>query len=353
MRQYFRGRGKVKLPRVHRVESKGTVYKYHRVTRAELPNDVLEDHATFVAAWAAEEARGRATTGKAAPGSIAAACDAYLASGAYKGLSDSYRPVIRRHVEAIKRQGGNALLSDLRYYHVNQDLDPLSPAVARSRRKAWRKLGAFWEARGLIPEDVTAAAKSKPMPKTDGHKEWTHADVEAFRAHWGMDTPQRLALELLQWTAARCTDAVRLGPGMIDRDGLLVFTQVKTKVEASVPWFAPALGLDDDRADLLALTAHPRHMVYLVTVHGKPRSHKALSQWFSQAATEAGLPDLTAHGLRKYRLNRLAEHGASVLQMQAWAGHLSLSEIEHYTRKAERRAALLGAQKVRGFKTHV
>lgn len=349
MRQYVRGRGQVRLPRVHRVESKGVVYKYHRVTRAELPNDVSEDHPSFVAAWSAEEAKGRVPTSKAAPGSVAAACDAYLASGAYKGLSDSYRQVIRRHVEAIKAQGGNAKLSDLRHYHVNQDLDPLSPAVARSRLKAWRKLGAFWEARGMTPEDVTAAARAKPMPKTDGHKEWTHSDVEAFRAHWGIETPQRLALEMFQWTAARCIDAVRLGPGMIDRDGLLVFTQVKTKVEASVPWFSPALGMEDDRATLLDLTTSPRHMVYLVTAYGKPRSHKAVSQWFSQAATDAGLPDLTAHGLRKYRLNRLAENGASVLQMQAWAGHLSLSEIEHYTRKAERRTALLGTKKVRGI----
>lgn len=338
-----RGVEKVSLPHVHRVRKSGRVHKYHRVTRAPLPGGIPEDHPDFVAAWAAEEARGYKARPRSTAGTVAAGCEAFMASRAFRDLSDGYRPVIRRHVEAIRTIGEKAKLADLRARHIVTDLDPLSPSVARSRLKAWRKLCAFWVARGMMPEDPSSAVKGKIAPKTEGFKEWTHADLETFRAHWPIGTPQRLAVELLQWTGARISDAVRIGPGMV-RGGLLEFRQQKTGGEVFVPWTVPAAGLDADRTDLLALTAGTRHMVYLTTVHGKPRSRKAFGQWFSNSAKAAGLPGLTAHGLRKYRMNRLAEHGASVHQMQTWVGHTTLSEVEHYTRRASRRTAFQGAE---------
>ncbi|WP_245231135.1 tyrosine-type recombinase/integrase [Parasedimentitalea huanghaiensis] len=85
-------------------------------------------------------------------------------------------------------------------------------------------------------------------------------------------------------------------------------------------------------------------MVFLTTAHGKPRSHRSFSQWFSKACSDADLMRFSAHGLRKYRMNELSENGASVLQMQAWVGHATLDEIEQYTRKAQRRTAFLGTE---------
>ena len=127
------------------------------------------------------------------------------------------------------------MLCDLRPHHIEQDIEPLTPAVSRSRMKAWRKLCAFWRAKGVTQNDLSAGLKSKPVPRTEGHKEWSQADVDRFRAHWPIGTPQRLAMELLQWTGARISDAVKLGPGMVQPDGVLRFAQTKTKSEASVP----------------------------------------------------------------------------------------------------------------------
>lgn len=337
---------RVKLPRVHRVTRRGKVYKYHRVTRNELPNDVPEDHPRFIAAWTAEEAgKPRATT-RAKPGTFAAGCAEYLASRSYRDLSDSYRPVIRRHVEAIGKQGGAAKMSDLRPRHIEADMEPLSPAVARSRLKAWRKLCPFWRGKGYIATDVSRDVRGKKMPRTDGHKEWAAPDLAQFRTRWHVGTPQRLAGELLQWSGARCIDLVRLGPAMV-KNGDLHFTQRKTGGEVYIPWgYAPS-GLTADHAHLVAAldAIEARHMVYLTTVHGKPRSHKAVSSWFSQAASEAGLESLTAHGLRKYRMNALAEAGKTVLQMQSWVGHVTLAEVESYTRRANRRAAFAAERK--------
>lgn len=346
MRRIIRAE-RVKLPNVHRPIKNGVRYKYHRKTGAPLPKDVPEDHPSFIAAWTAEEAKKPMGRSRAADGTIGKGCEAYIASNEYKSLSESYRPVIRRHIEAIRTSGAAGKMSDLQTKHIDADLDALTPAVAKSRRKAWRKLVPFWKRKGWITEDVSMNSQSPKLPKSEGHIEWTVGDVEKFRNYWSNDTPQRQAFELLQWTGARASDAVRLGPGMIDIDGLLVFTQTKTKVKAFVPWFAPAQGMEGQRAALLSYPTP--HMVFLTTAFGKPRSVKAFSQWFSQAATDAKLPSLAAHGLRKYRMNQLAEHGCSVLQMQSWVGHMTLSEVEHYTRRVNRRRAFLGTEQVQNL----
>ncbi|ARO14454.1 Tyrosine recombinase [Ketogulonicigenium robustum] len=153
-------------------------------------------------------------------------------------------------------------------------------------------------------------------------------------------------MELLYWTGARMSDAVRISEGMVGRDGWLTFNQQKTGGEVSIPVMTPAPKFADptDQALLIdALNARPqRHVVIMVTEHGKPRSIKGASTWFSEAASTAGLVGKTAHGLRKARASSLAENGATTHQIGAWTGHESLAEIDHYSRKAERRRILMG-----------
>ncbi|MGZ9812311.1 tyrosine-type recombinase/integrase [Pseudoroseicyclus sp. H15] len=324
------------MPRVHRVRKGGKVFKYHRVSRAPLPNDIPEDHPDFVAAWQAEEGKRPPVTARAKPGTVHAGCTAYLASRDYLSLSDVYRPVIRRHVDAIARQGEGAMLRDLQQRHVEDDLAALPPAVAASRRKAWRKLGPFWKRKGFVITDPTDGVKGPVRRQTEGHKEWVPADLARFRETWAIGTPQRLACELLQWTGARCVDLVRLGPGMVTPEGLLRFHQRKTGGEVNIPWTAPAFGLEAQRRDLFACLSG-NDMVYLTKQGGGARSHKAVSGWFAEAARDAGLERLTAHGLRKYRMNQLAEYGVPLLAMQTWVGHVTLEEVERYTRRASRR----------------
>ncbi|MEY1555289.1 tyrosine-type recombinase/integrase [Yoonia sp. R2331] len=251
----------------------------------------------------------------------------------------------RRHIEAISAKGDSAYMADLQPRHIEADLGPLTPAVAKSRLTAWRHLCPFWKSKGWIDTDVSAPVKRKKMPKTAGHKEWTHDDLDAFRKHWPIGTPQRLACELLQWTGARASDAVLLGRQMVRRDGLLHFTQEKTGNPAHVPWTAPAWGLERQREDLMKCL-QPDQAMFILTVYGKPRSRKSFSSWFSAACTTAKLPDLSAHGLRKYRMNTLAESGVSLLGMQGWVGHVTLEEVQLYTERANKRQAVQGAQSV-------
>lgn len=336
------------LPRVHRITSKaGGVNKYHRITRAALPCDVPEDSREFMTAWLAEEAKTPTKSKRPPRGTVAHGCEAFLTSAAYRALNTGYSRVMLAHVNAIAKRGGNALLQDLEPRHVRADLEPLSPAVASTRRKAWRKLAEFWETSGMTAINVADGVRRKKLPKTDGFIEWSIADVAAFRARWPIGTAQRLAMELLQWTGARCIDAVTLGPQKIGRDGVLTFRQSKTGVEAYVPWHGPAFGLEAQRTDLHACTSDRTALIWTLTEFGKARTVAGFSQWFSRAATEAGLPHLSAHGLRKYRMNQLAESGVPLLAMQAWVGHTTLSEVQHYTARADRKKAITGTKVVK------
>jgi len=47
---------------------------------------------------------------------------------------------------------------------------------------------------------------------------------------------------------------------------------------------------------------------------------------------KAGLPDCSAHGLRKACARRLAEAGATPHEIMSITGHKTLAEVERYTR---------------------
>jgi integrase len=65
-------------------------------------------------------------------------------------------------------------------------------------------------------------------------------------------------------------------------------------------------------------------------------------RWY--AAIKAGIDGKSAHGLRKYRLTRIAEAGGSAHAITAWGGHASLSEVERHTRTAARKALIVGTE---------
>ncbi|WP_242514395.1 tyrosine-type recombinase/integrase [Rhodovulum sulfidophilum] len=87
-------------------------------------------------------------------------------------------------------------------------------------------------------------------------------------------------------------------------------------------------------------------MTYLATARGQTRSSKALGTLIREAARAAGI-EKSAHGLRKARAVALAEAGATTHQIAAWTGHVSLKEVEHYTRATQRRAAVVGIEQER------
>jgi len=76
---------------------------------------------------------------------------------------------------------------------------------------------------------------------------------------------------------------------------------------------------------------------FLVTHFGKPYTAPGFGNWFRELCDKAGCPDVSAHGLRKATARRLAEIGCSANQIASITGHASLSEIQRYTRAADRK----------------
>ena len=166
-----------------------------------------------------------------------------------------------------------------------------------------------------------------PKYKIGTHHTWTDAQLETYENRWPLGTRERLAFDVLLYTAQRVGDAVRMQRSDI-RNGVIAMTQEKTGAEVFVP-LHPALAR--------SIKAGPANGLYLIgDRNGRPVKRARLSALIVAAAKAAGLPsECVAHGLRKASLRRLAEHGSTSKEMQAVSGHKTLGEIERYTRQAD------------------
>src|SRR5262249_37382748 len=78
------------------------------------------------------------------------------------------------------------------------------------------------------------------------------------------------------------------------------------------------------------------HLTFIVSALGKPFHRGSFSNWFRAQCDAAGLPKgCSAHGLRKAACRRLAEAGCTVHQIAAISGHVTLEEVQRYTKAAD------------------
>lgn len=313
-----------------------------------MPN-LPHDDPEFLAAYAEALRTTRVRHKGSAPGTLAALIDATLASEKFAGLSKIYQATMTRHMMELQATVGTARYNAIAERHVRANL--AQATSGSDRLKAWRYLFTFALEAGLLETDPSRYITAPQRPKTEGHPPWTIDEIEAFRTRWTIGTVKRAAFELLFWTGCRIGDGVRIGPGMVDRDGVLQFRQKKTGGLAYVPWACtlPAYAderMGQDRTHLHAAMAElpGGHMTFLATAQGRTRSDKALGTMIREAARDAGIQK-SAHGLRKARAVALADAGATTHQIGAWTGHESLKEIEHYTTQADRRRAVMGENK--------
>lgn len=167
---------------------------------------------------------------------------------------------------------------------------------------------------------------------TGGWHSWTVEEVQQYEARHALGTKARLALALLLWTGVRRSDVVQLGRQHA-RNGWLKFLQAKNRRRRPVTIEIPILP-----QLLQVLAASPTgELTYLVTEYGRPFTADGFSKRMRKWCNEAGLPDCSAHGLRKASAAIAAENGATSQQLMAIFGWLTLAEAERYTRAAERK----------------
>lgn len=330
-------------------DRKGRVRRYLQVKGQKLVPlpDAPVDSPDFLAAWAAAMKAAKGYTPRPGAGTIAALCTSFLTSHSFRQHSASYQGILRRHCMAIEGRAGAAYAKDLQARHITADMAALASSVALARLKTWRAICKHAIATGALLVDPTSGIKRPTPARNAGHEVWTAADVTAFRARWPISTTQRAIFEVLHWTGARIGDAVNLGPGMVRKNGVLVYRQQKTGADAFVPWTC-ALPNHADAADrdmMLQAIAHlAGQMTFLATKEGVTRSGKSIGGDLAAAARKAGIAK-SAHGLRKTRATALAQGGATASQIAAWTGHKTLAEVEHYTREYDRMRAVMGTER--------
>jgi integrase len=329
-RIYFRRKGQ---PKVRLSETPGTDafdQEYQRAFSGEIKPPSANQHIPTM------------------PGTMRWLCQQYYGSTAFRSLAPSTRKVRRGILEEICERAGHFRYALMEPPHVAKLRDEKAayPHAANNRVKALRQLFAW----AMSPE--YGYAKKNPArdigklrgTNPDGIRAWTEADAVRYEARHPIGTKARLAFDLLLYTGVRRSDVVRLGPQM-ERwftetlaDGTtvevqkLVFTETKGGSRIVKTHEMPILPPLRQSIDV-TLTGH---LVYLVTAFGKPHSAKAFGNWFKKRCREAGLEDLSAHGLRKLGAQRCAEAGATEHQLMALFGWTNPQQAAVYTRRANR-----------------
>jgi integrase len=283
----------------------------------------------YLAAIAGPEA------GQAKAGSFKSLCLAYYNSETFKALDKATREWRRSHLERICVKHGDKPYARMERRHVRDLRNEVAdkPTVANTRLAALKALFAWAEEDERVPQNPTIGVKPIRYQSAGFHT-WTMEEVEQYEKRHPIGTKARLAMALLLYTAGRREDAVRLGPQHM-RNGRIRFIQAKNEHRKPVHVDLP---LPNALSEIIRATP-TGHLAFLVTAYGKPYTFGGFGNKMRQWCDEAGLPQCSAHGLRKAAATRLAEHGATEHEIMAVTGHQTTKEVERYT-KAARRARM-------------
>jgi integrase len=185
---------------------------------------------------------------------------------------------------------------------------------------------------GRIPDDPTLGVTREKV-KTTGYKTWSEAEIERFEAAHPIGTKARLAFALLLYTGQRRSDVVKMGRQDIHND-VLTIDQGKTDGGEEAHLEIP---LHPKLREIVDATPTVGVKTFLVTHFGKAYTAPGFGNWFRELCDAAGCPNVSAHGLRKATARRLAEIGCTAHQIAAITGHASLSEVQRYTKAADRK----------------
>lgn len=287
-----------------------------------------DDDPRVLAAWAAEHARWQdsppgVTTPKA--GTFSWAVDLLKAHHSYKNLAASTRKshdaIARRYVKAQ----GNRPVNTITASDIERALYAKGGHGAANELKVLRRIFKHLKKMQFIAKDPTAAVDFD-KPKIKGFATADADDIQRFQERWQVGTTERLIFDLALMTGAARADIAKLGRQHLKGD-LLVYRRQKSKTVAEVPLMVELRRVIARTPDIAP--------AFVLSKHGKPYAPETIGNMFRDAAREAGM-EARLHGLRKAFCVYWAEKGASTHQIAAMAGHMSLSEVERYTRAADR-----------------
>ncbi|ADP71979.1 integrase family protein [Rhodomicrobium vannielii ATCC 17100] len=263
------------------------------------------------------------------PRSLGAVIVAYYSSAAWRGLASSTKRTYGGVIEALREAHGGMPIAGLKREHIKKLIEKKAlEGGACAANRLLSVLGILLDVAldaGLIETNPARTVK-KLKHRAIGFHTWTEDEVAAFRAHWAIETRQRLAFELLLCTAQRSSDVRQMRTAQI-AGGCVALSQQKTHAPLRIPL------LPELQAALAAAPVIGAETA-LVTQYGRAFTEKGFGLFIKKACVAAGLTHCSAHGLRKAAARRLAEAGCTVHQIAAITGHATLREIERYTKEA-------------------
>jgi integrase len=268
------------------------------------------------------------------PGSFSALCVSYYESSAFLDLKASTQRMRRNILERFRTAHGRRMMRDLQKSHLDTIIAAMAktPEAANNLLKVLRVVLDFAvDGKWIAANPSLRVKRYRPKPKRADDDEigihtWTEREIEQFQATHPIDTRAALALTLTLFSGQRLSDIVRMGWQHVRGDTIAV-RQKKTRKPLLIP-LSPELAR--------ALAGLPRtNMTFLITEHGASFSPAGFGNWFRRMCRKAGLPHCSIHGLRKAACRRLAEAGCSANEIASISGHVSLREVERYTKAAD------------------
>lgn len=282
--------------------------------------------------------RPAAGAGRCIPRSVNDLVSRYYQGDDFDGGGEADQRRRRLLIESFRQEFGSVLVDNFRWEHIGAILRERSKkkvvgkrtvggkVAAQNLRKQLRRLFAYAKRLHWISSNPVEDTSKIKSPKSSGYHTWTEDEIRQYQERHPLGTRARLALEIMLWTGQRRGDARLFGPEHL-RDGRVQYQQGKTGKTLSMP-AAPQL--------LAAVNAMQRVglKTYLVTEFGKPFSAAGFGNKMREWCDQAGLPQCTAHGLRKAIARRLAECGATQRQIKAVGGWSGDAEVSTYTAAA-------------------
>jgi integrase len=299
-------------------------------------------YAEAMASFDTGAAEQRNTIKLASAGTLGWLAARYFGSAEFRRLDPKSQRVRRNVIEDCLREprkpGADDLMRDcpmssFSSAHVKMLRDRKSelPGAANNRRKYLSSMFG-WAVKDGSMRTNPAREIRRIGYASDGIHTWTQEEVRQFEERHPIGTKPRLALALLLYLGVRRGDVVTLGRQHV-KDGWLSMVPRKTRYKRRTVSQKPILPV---LADIIA-RSQTGDLTFLMTSFGKPFTVAGFGNWFRDRCNEAGLPQCSAHGLRKAGATLAAENGATDRQLMALYDWTSERQANVYTAAASRK----------------
>jgi len=227
------------------------------------------------------------------------------------------------------------------HLEILRDRKAKFPEAADDRVKALRALFDYAKGKRLAA-NLALEVKYLRVP-SDGYHTMTPEELTTFEQCHPVGTTARLAVDLLQYTGAARVDVIAIGPkNIMERKSrgkvvkVLTYRRGKTGVGVEIT-------LPSALAETIAASPVIGTTTFLTNALGRPFTADNFTANMRKWCDAAGLPECSAHTIRKAAATRAAENGATAHQLMAMFGWMTLKEAERYTRAAQRKKLASGA----------